>query len=68
MDNNYNGDNKGWFGLLMAALSWLATCFSFAIEHYQYITVPLSVVASIYAIKYYRTATKAINKKNNGIN
>lgn len=68
MEHTYNGEHKGWLGLLMAGLSWLATCFSFAIEHYQYITVPLSVVASIYAIKYYRTATKAIKTKNDGSN
>lgn len=63
MEHTYNGEHKGWLGLIMALLSWIATGFSFLIEHYQYITVPLSVVASIYAIKYYRTGIKANKQK-----
>lgn len=63
MEHTYNGENRGALGILLTILSWLATGFSFMIEHYQFITVPLSIAVSLYAIKYYRTATKAINKK-----
>ena len=62
MEHNTHED-KGWLGILLTILSWIGTAFSFVIEHYQFITVPLSIVVSIYAITYYRTATKAIKNK-----
>lgn len=65
MEHNTHED-KGWVGLLLTILSWIGTGFAFAIEHYQFFTVPLSIAVSIYAIIYYRTATKAIKEKKDG--
>lgn len=58
-------DDKG-VGILWTILSWIATGASFVVDHYQIVTVPLSIAVSIFAIIYYRTATKAIKTKNNG--
>ena len=60
---DYNGQDNGFIGSVLTIVSILGTCLSFLFTHTAIITVPSSVIAAIYAIRYYRAATAYYNNK-----
>lgn len=61
MDNH--GNTGGFIGNILAAISIIGACASFLAQNYAIITVPFSVAAALYAIRYYRAATHYYNEK-----
>jgi len=58
-----NGVQNGWLGSLCTIFSVLGMALSFVAHNISIITVPFTIVAAVYAIKYYRTAIKYYNSK-----